>query len=426
MLTTQTQSNLVIQPAIDIPIVFSLTWTCSTVRFENDHIARIMGYGDYQLGNVIISKLKTVLHEEIMRLKFQKDHLCSTCALGKSKKSSHQPKAEDTNQEKQSFAYGLCGRDAVWLVLTSKEAAAPRAKVLADSPMSTSIDQDAPLTSIPSSQEHEQSSIISQGSSSNVIQIHTLFEHLGRWTKDHPIANVIGDPSRSVSVKIDESGRVLKNKARLVAQGFRQEEGIHFEESFAPVARLEAIRIFVANSAHKNMTIYQMDVKTTFLNGELKEEPLYWKTRNDGDLQGKPVDVIRYRGMIGYLMYLTSSRLDLNYVVCLCAWYTEGIPIWSLTALCRCRSRCGCPRTLDVVHPKRSDSLVINYYSFKFNKIPLYCDNKSAIALCCNNVQHSRAKHIDIRYHFIKEQVENVSWSYNLSGLNTNWLDNLY
>ncbi|GKC86336.1 retrovirus-related pol polyprotein from transposon TNT 1-94 [Tanacetum coccineum] len=171
----------------------------------------------------------------------------------------------------------------------------------------------------------------------------TPFEHLGKWTKDHPIANVIGDPSRSVSmrkqlqtdamwcffdafltsvepknfkqamtkpswidamqeeihefkrlqvwelvpcpdkvlliklkwiykVKTDEFGGVLKNKARLVAQGFRQEEGINFEESFAPVARIEAIRIFIANAAHKNMTIYQMDVKTAFLNGKLKEE----------------------------------------------------------------------------------------------------------------------------------------------------------
>ncbi|GJT58622.1 retrovirus-related pol polyprotein from transposon TNT 1-94 [Tanacetum coccineum] len=106
------------------------------------------------------------------------------------------------------------------------EAAAPRAEVLADSPVSTSIDQDAPSTSIPSSQEHEQSPIISQGfeespktpifhddplnespnedstpqgSSSNVRLIHTPFEHLGRWTKDHPIANVIGNPFRSVS-----------------------------------------------------------------------------------------------------------------------------------------------------------------------------------------------------------------------------------
>ncbi|GKE46879.1 retrovirus-related pol polyprotein from transposon TNT 1-94, partial [Tanacetum coccineum] len=71
---------------------------------------------------------------------------------------------------------------------------------------------------------------------------------------------------------MDEFGRVLKNKARLVAQGFRQEEGINFEESFALVARIEAIRIFIANAAHKNMTIYQMDVKMAFLNGELKEE----------------------------------------------------------------------------------------------------------------------------------------------------------
>ncbi|GJY26466.1 retrovirus-related pol polyprotein from transposon TNT 1-94 [Tanacetum coccineum] len=73
-------------------------------------------------------------------------------------------------------------------------------------------------------------------------------------------------------VKLDEYGDVLKNKARLVAKGYRQEEGIDFEESFAPVARIEAIRIFIPNAASKNMTIYQMDVKTTFLNGKMKEE----------------------------------------------------------------------------------------------------------------------------------------------------------
>ncbi|GKF02081.1 retrovirus-related pol polyprotein from transposon TNT 1-94, partial [Tanacetum coccineum] len=71
---------------------------------------------------------------------------------------------------------------------------------------------------------------------------------------------------------MDEFGRVLKNKARLVAQGFKQEEEIDFEESFALVSKIEAIRIFIANTAHKNMTIYQMDVKTAFLNDELKEE----------------------------------------------------------------------------------------------------------------------------------------------------------
>ncbi|GJS90128.1 putative ribonuclease H-like domain-containing protein [Tanacetum coccineum] len=73
-------------------------------------------------------------------------------------------------------------------------------------------------------------------------------------------------------VKLDEYGDVLKNKARLVAKGYRQEEGLDFEESFAPMARLEAIRIFIANAASKNIMVYQMDVKTAFLNGELKEE----------------------------------------------------------------------------------------------------------------------------------------------------------
>ncbi|GKA51497.1 retrovirus-related pol polyprotein from transposon TNT 1-94 [Tanacetum coccineum] len=196
-----------------------------------------------------------------------------------------------------------------------QEAVASRAVVLAESFVSTSIDQDAASISIPSTQEQEHSPNISQGfeelpkiptfcddplheslhedstsqgSSSNVRQTHTPFEHLGKWTKDHLIANMISDPSRSVStrkqlqtdtmwgyfdafltsVKTDEFGRVLKNKARLVAQGFKQEEGIDFEESFALVSRIEAIRIFVTNAAHKNMTIYQMDVKTAFLNGE--------------------------------------------------------------------------------------------------------------------------------------------------------------
>ncbi|GKE86398.1 hypothetical protein Tco_1560140 [Tanacetum coccineum] len=90
-----------------------------------------------------------------------------------------------------------------------QEAVAPRAAVLSDSPMSTTIDRDAPSTKSPKmsiirndplhESLHEDST--SQGSSSNVRQTHTPFEHLGKWTKDHPIANVIGDPSRSVSTR---------------------------------------------------------------------------------------------------------------------------------------------------------------------------------------------------------------------------------
>ncbi|GKB21955.1 retrovirus-related pol polyprotein from transposon TNT 1-94 [Tanacetum coccineum] len=116
---------------------------------------------------------------------------------------------------------------------------------------------------------------VSESSSSDVIStvVHTAApnsEHVNKWTKDHPLDNIIGELERPV--KPDELGGILKNKARLVARGYRQEEGINFEESFAPVARLDAIRIFLAFVAHMNMIIYQMDVKTTFLNGILREE----------------------------------------------------------------------------------------------------------------------------------------------------------
>ncbi|GJS55274.1 retrovirus-related pol polyprotein from transposon TNT 1-94 [Tanacetum coccineum] len=72
--------------------------------------------------------------------------------------------------------------------------------------------------------------------------------------------------------KTDAENTVIRNKFRLIAKGYCQEEGIDIEESFAPVARLEAVRMFVAYAAHKNFTIYHMDIKTAFLNGPLKEE----------------------------------------------------------------------------------------------------------------------------------------------------------
>ncbi|GKG47888.1 retrovirus-related pol polyprotein from transposon TNT 1-94, partial [Tanacetum coccineum] len=80
-------------------------------------------------------------------------------------------------------------------------------------------------------------------------------------------------------VKLDELGGFLKNKARLVARGYRQEEGIYFEEYFALVARLDAIRIFLAFAAHMNMIIYQMDVKMAFLNGILRENGRVYGSR---------------------------------------------------------------------------------------------------------------------------------------------------
>nr|GFD38618.1 retrovirus-related Pol polyprotein from transposon TNT 1-94 [Tanacetum cinerariifolium] len=72
--------------------------------------------------------------------------------------------------------------------------------------------------------------------------------------------------------KHDEEQTVIRNKSRLIVRGYRQEEGINFEASFAMVARMEAIRIFLAYATHKSFTVFQMDVKTAFLHGSLKED----------------------------------------------------------------------------------------------------------------------------------------------------------
>ncbi|GJZ34598.1 retrovirus-related pol polyprotein from transposon TNT 1-94 [Tanacetum coccineum] len=142
---------------------------------------------------------------------------------------------------------------------------APAPVELAGLPSSTTVDQDAPSPK----------TVSKESSLSDVIftTIHSdasILEHLSKWIKDHSLQNIISDLSRPV--KLDELGGILKNKSRLVARGYRQEEGIDFEESFAPVARLEAVWIFLAFVAHMNMIVYQMDVKTAFLNGILREE----------------------------------------------------------------------------------------------------------------------------------------------------------
>ncbi|GJX03824.1 retrovirus-related pol polyprotein from transposon TNT 1-94 [Tanacetum coccineum] len=99
------------------------------------------------------------------------------------------------------------------------------------------------------------------------------FDRLKVWELvDKPFGKMIIKLKWLWKNKKDEDQTVIRNKARLVAKGYAQEEGIDFEESFAPVARLEAVRIFVAYAAHKSFPIYQMDVKTAFLNGPLKEE----------------------------------------------------------------------------------------------------------------------------------------------------------
>nr|GEY76288.1 copia protein [Tanacetum cinerariifolium] len=518
----------------------------------------------------------------------------------------------------------------------------------ASTPSSITIDQDAPSPSISSSSSALQSHSLHQGvaaestlmedniitpvdnnpfinvfalepssdaSSSEDVSltestyVSQTLHHLSKWSKDHPLDNVIGNPYRPVStrkqlatdalwclynsilskvepknfksaitedcwfqamqdkihkfdrlqvwelapqpdcvmiialkwiykVKLDEYGDVLKNKARLVAKGYRQKEGIDFEESFAPVSHIRAIRIFIANVASKNMIIYQMDVKTAFLNGELKEEvyvsqlegfvdldhptyayrlkkalyelkqaprawidscdpigtPMVYRLKLDEDPLGIPVGQTRFRSIVGSLMYLTASRPDLVFVVCMCARYQASPTKKNLEALKRDfrylrgtinwglwypkdtamtltayadANHAGCQDTrrstsksaqflgdkLVSWSSKKQKSTAISTteaeyiamsgccaqilwmrsqltdYGFDFNKIPLYCDNRNAIALCCNNVQHSRSKQIDIRHHFIQERVEKgvvelyfVTTDYLLANIFTNAL----
>nr|GEV96556.1 ribonuclease H-like domain, reverse transcriptase, RNA-dependent DNA polymerase [Tanacetum cinerariifolium] len=130
--------------------------------------------------------------------------------------------------------------------------------------------------------------------------------------------------------KKDERSIVVRNKARLVAQGHTQEEGINYKEVFAPVARIEAIRLFLAYASFMGFMVYQIDVKSAFLYGTIEEEvyicqPSGFEDPDHPDKVYKVVKALyglhqapRAWSMIGSLMYLTSSRPDIMFLVCAC------------------------------------------------------------------------------------------------------------
>ncbi|GKE24131.1 copia protein [Tanacetum coccineum] len=192
--------------------------------------------------------------------------------------------------------------------------------------------------------------------SSNVQNFHKVQPSTHIWTKDHPLDQVIGDPSKPGMTRQwlhtdSEVCMYALTVSTIEPKNIKEdmEEGIDFEESFAPVARLKAVQMFIAYAAHKNITILQMDVKTAFLNGPLKEEvyvsqpegfidpefpdhiyrlkkalyvlkqaPRAWL---DADLQGTPTDQTTYSHMKGGLMYLTASLLDIAFATFVCARY---------------------------------------------------------------------------------------------------------
>ncbi|GKA05234.1 retrovirus-related pol polyprotein from transposon TNT 1-94, partial [Tanacetum coccineum] len=340
-------------------------------------------------------------------------------------------------------------------------ATTPRAVDLDDSPVSTSIDQDAPSTSIPPTKEQEQSPIISQGveespktpyfhddplhedstsqgSSSNVRPSHTPFELLGKWTKNHPIANVIEDPSCSVSTRKQLQTDAMLKKALyglkqaprawydmlssfLLSQEFskgavdpilftrKAGRDILFMSMMGQMTFFLGLQISQCpRGIFINQSNYALEIITKYgmLSSDPVDTPMMDKSKLDKYLEGKPVDPTHYRGMFGSLMHLTSNRPDLylkDSCITLIAYADAdhaGVNDQRVKtqALLEVHNSLG-DKTWLIGRPKKKKALL--------SLIPLYCDNKSAIALCCNNVQHSRSKNIDVRYHSIKEQVEN-------------------
>nr|GEX18377.1 hypothetical protein [Tanacetum cinerariifolium] len=387
---------------------------------------------------------------------------------------------------------------------------------------STTVDQDAPSPSKSQTTPETQSFVIPQVVEEDIHDIEVV--HMGNDPLfSVPIPEVTSAQYSSTMYKdaltqscwieamqeeLDEFER-LENKARLVARGHRQKEGIDFEESFALVARLEAIHIFLAYAAHKNMVVYQMDVKTAFLNGNLREEvyvsqpdgfvdqdnpnhvyklkkalyglkqaprawydmlssflipqyfskgsmdptlficrngndlllisqsprgifinqskcaleslkkygfescdpvdtPIVEKSKLDEDKEGKAVDLSHYRAFadadhVGCQDTRRSTSSSLQFLrERLISWSSKRKKSAAISSTeAEYIALSGCCAQILWMRSQLTD------YGLGFNKIPMYRDNKRAIALCCNNVQHSRSKHIDIRYHFIKEQVEN-------------------
>nr|GEY56025.1 retrovirus-related Pol polyprotein from transposon TNT 1-94 [Tanacetum cinerariifolium] len=269
--------------------------------------------------------------------------------------------------------------------------------------------------------------------------------------------------------KHDEEQTVIRNKSHLVVRGYRQEEGINFKESFALVARMEAIRIFLAYAAHKSFMVFQMDVETAFLHGSLKEDVYIqlfsdlMKSRFEMSMMGEMtfflglqvnqspcgifinqskyvLEILNKYGMESYDPVGTpmeiKDKLDLyqngtpdsgfeltefsdaDYAGCkdtfkstsggakflgekLVSWSSKKQDCTALsTAEAEYVSLSACCAQVLWMRTQLTD------YGFHFNKIPIYCDSKSAIAISCNPVQHSRTKHIAVRFHFIKEHVE--------------------
>ncbi|GJY00223.1 retrovirus-related pol polyprotein from transposon TNT 1-94 [Tanacetum coccineum] len=274
------------------------------------------------------------------------------------------------------------------------------------------------------------------------------------------VKEAMTDPAWIESMQ-EELLQIKRLDTRLVVRGYRQEEGIDFKESLAPVAKMEAIRIFFvyvyklkkelyglkqapkawytqlfSDLMKRRLEMSMMGEMTFFLSLQVNQSPCgifinqsnyvleilkkygmetcdpvgtptEIKDKLDLDQNRSLVDVTKYRSMISSLMYLTSSRPNIVHATCLCARYqakpTKKHLKEMLDAGCKDTFKSTSGGAQFLVLWMRTQLID---YGFHYNKIPIYCDSKLAIAISCNLVQHSRTKHITVRYHFIKEHVE--------------------
>nr|GEU32673.1 retrovirus-related Pol polyprotein from transposon TNT 1-94 [Tanacetum cinerariifolium] len=259
---------------------------------------------------------------------------------------------------------------------------------------------------------------------SNMHTFYQPYPHEFQWTKDHPLEQVLGETLRPVLTRnqlrsdgdmcmyaltvstmepknvneamtdpawIDSMQEELLQFKRLdsclVVRGYRQEEGIDFEESFALVARMEAIRIFLAYAAHKSFSVFQMDVKTAFLHGSLKEDVYVCQPEGFIDAD-HPSHNHFFKGTIDPMLFIRHFHDDI-----LVAKPTEKHLKEVKRIFCYLRG------TVNTGLWYSKDS------SFELTGFS-DADYAGSIAKSCNPVQNSRIKHILLRHHFIKEYVE--------------------
>nr|GEU30986.1 retrovirus-related Pol polyprotein from transposon TNT 1-94 [Tanacetum cinerariifolium] len=194
--------------------------------------------------------------------------------------------------------------------------------------------------------------------------------------------------------KLDENGIVSRNKSRLVTQGYNQQEGIDYDETYALVARLESIRILLAYSCTLDFKLFQMDVKSAFLNGFINEEVYVAQPPGFIDFE-KPDHVYKLKKAL-YGLKQAPKAWMLFYILVLEEKTALAI---SITEAEYVNAEKACQQALWM------KQVLINY-DVRLDDVPIMCDNKGAIDLSKNPIQHSRTKHIEIRHHFLRDNVQ--------------------